>query len=60
MTLDDGKRKVLMLLDEFSSGGELTEDADINNKMADFVDIAQKEMAGYKKIIRSVKVKPEP
>jgi len=52
MTLGDGKRKVLMLLDEYSSGGEVTADQDIQNKMADFFDMAQKEMAGYKRIIR--------
>ena len=59
MTLGDGKRKVLMLLDEYSSGGELTVDEDINKKMADFFDIAQKDMAGYKKIIRCVKIVPD-
>ena len=59
MTLGEGKRKVLMLLDEYSSGGELTQDVDINHKMADFFDTAQKEMAGYKKIIRSVKLIPD-
>lgn len=36
MTLGEGKRKVLMLLDEYSSGGELTVDEDIEKKMADF------------------------
>ena len=51
MTLGDAKRRVLMLLDEYSSGGTVTEDRDIMNKMADFFDIAQKEIAGYQKII---------
>lgn len=59
MTLGEGKRKVLMLLDEYSSGGEITVDSDINKKMADFFDIAQKEMAGYKRIIRCVTLKPD-
>jgi hypothetical protein len=53
MTLGEGKIKVLKLLDEYSSGGTVTNDPDINAKMADFFDTAQKEMAGYKKIIRS-------
>ena len=52
MTLGDAKRRVLMLLDEYSSGGTVTEDRDIMNKMADFFDIAQKEISGYQKIIR--------
>lgn len=56
MNLGDGKRKVLMLLDEFSSGGEITADVDISNKMNDFFDMAQKEMANYKKIIRKVDI----
>ena len=54
MTLGEGKKKVLKLLDEYSSGGELTEDDDIEKKMAAFFDIAQKEMAGYARIIREV------
>ena len=41
MTLGEGKRKVLMLLDEYSSGGELTVDEDIEKKMADFFATAQ-------------------
>lgn len=56
MTLSDGKRKVLMLLDEYSSGGELTVDEDILNKMHDFFDMAQKEMANYKRIVREVTI----
>ena len=59
MTLGEGKRKVLMLLDEYSSGGEVSSDEDINKKMSDFFDMAQKEMAGYKKIIRSIVMKPD-
>ena len=56
MTLGDGKRRVLMLLDEYSSGGSVTQDKDISNKMNDFFDTAQKEMAGYKKIIRKTEI----
>lgn len=52
MTLGEGKRKVYMLLDEYSSGGTVTEDADIEKKMADFFDQAQKQMANYKRIVK--------
>ena len=41
MTLGEGKRKVLMLLDEYSSGGERTVDEAIEMKMADFFEPAQ-------------------
>ena len=34
MTLGEGKKKVYELLDEYSSGGELTEDKDIELKLA--------------------------
>ena len=53
MTLGDGKRKVLMLLDEYSSGGVLTVDEDINMRMNDFFDLAQKNISNYQKIVRS-------
>lgn len=52
MTLGDGKRKVLMLIDEYSSGGTITVDKDLEVRMADFFDLAQKNIANYKKIIR--------
>lgn len=53
MTLGEGKRKVLMLMDEYSSGGALTTDKDIDLRMADFFDLAQKDVAGVKRIVRS-------
>jgi len=56
MTLGDGKRKVLMLLDEYSNGGTVTKDADMDKKMADFFDAAQKEIAGHKRILRSAEL----
>ena len=56
MTLGEGKRKVLMLLDEYSSGGELTVDEDIGKKMADFFDTAQKDMASFKRIVRTQEI----
>lgn len=52
MTLGDGKRKVLMLIDEYSSGGTITEDKDLDLRMADFFDLAQKDVCNYRKIIR--------
>lgn len=59
MTLGEGKRKVLMLLDEYSAGGEITKDEDISKKMADFFDMAQKDVAGYKPILQSVELFPD-
>ncbi|MBR3850078.1 MAG: hypothetical protein IKM36_06285 [Oscillospiraceae bacterium] len=56
MTLQDGIRKVYMLLDEYSSGGSISEDPDIALKMRDFFDIAQKDMANFKRIIREVTI----
>lgn len=52
MTLGDGKRKVLMLLDEYSSGGTIETDEDIAYKMNDFFDIAQKDAATWQPITR--------
>lgn len=51
MTLGDAKRKVYMLLDEYSSGGSVTTDADIEKKMADFFDMAVKDIAIVEKPI---------
>lgn len=59
MTLGDGKRKVYMLIDEYSSGGTVTPDADIEAKMADFFDIAQKQVAKIQRIIKSYTVPRE-
>jgi len=56
MTLGEGKRKVLMLLDEYSGGGEITVDEDIEARMNDFFDIAQKDMAQWQAIIRRADV----
>lgn len=53
MTLGEGKRKVLMLMDEYSSSGNPTTDKDIDVRMADFFDLAQKNITGYKKMIRT-------
>ena len=56
MTLGDGKRKVLMIIDEYSSGGSITEDADINLKMNDFFDLAQRDVAQHKPILKSTEI----
>lgn len=52
MTLGEAKRKVLMLIDEYSSGGTITVDNDIDKKMADFFDIAQKKICNIKPIVK--------
>lgn len=59
MTLGEGKRRVLMLLDEYSSGGTAIEDEDINAKLADLFDMAQKDMANFKKIVRTRQLIPD-
>lgn len=56
MTLGDGKRRVYMLLDEYSSGGQVTQDADIEAKMADFFDMAQKQLSKVQRIVKSYDV----
>ena len=52
MTLREGKRKVYELLDEYTSGGAVEIDADLEAKMADLFDLAQKDVAQAKKIWR--------
>lgn len=52
MTLGEGKRKVLKLLDEYSSGGEIQTDTDLEHRMIDLFDIAQKDVAQVKRIYR--------
>lgn len=56
MTLQEGKRKVYMLMDEYSSGGTITPDEDIENKMADFFDTAQKQVCALKPIRKLVEL----
>ena len=56
MTLGDGKRKVLMIIDEYSSGGSASVDADINAKMNDFFDLAQRDVAQHKPILKSTEI----
>lgn len=52
MTLGEGKALVLKLLDEYSSGGTISEDADINAKMTGFFDMAQRHMSGIKRVVK--------
>ena len=54
MTLGEAKRKVLMLLDEYSTGGEVTADADVDARMNDFFDMAQRDAAAWQPIVRRV------
>ena len=52
MTLGEGKKRVLMLLDEYSAGGAVTVDEDIDAKMNGFFDAAQRDMAAWQPILR--------
>ena len=45
-----------MLLDEYSSGGAQIVDEDINLRMNDFFDLAQKDMAKWQPIFRRAEV----
>lgn len=56
MTLGEGKKKVYELLDEYSSGGTVTKDEDLEAKMADYFDIAQKQMAAMQRIIKTMTI----
>lgn len=52
MTLGEGKRKARKLLDEYSSGGEITAEEDLENRMTDLFDLAQKDVAQTKRIYK--------
>jgi len=54
MTLGEGKRRVLMLLDEYSIDGALTVDEDLNARMNDFFDLAQRDVAAWQPIVRRI------
>ena len=60
MTLGEGKRKVYELIDEYSSGGAVSKDEDIEHKMADFFDIAQKQVAAVQRIVRLKEIERAP
>ena len=57
MTLGEGKRKVYMLLDEWSSGGEIAKDKDIELKMIPFFDTAQKRVAKVERLVSTKVIK---
>ena len=57
MTLGEGKQKVYMLLDEWSSGGEISKDADIELKMIPFFDTAQKRVAKVERLVSTTTIK---
>ena len=57
MTLGEGKRKVYKLLDEYSNSGAV--DEDLEAKMNDFFDLAQKDVAKISKIIRTIELSGE-
>jgi len=59
MTLGEGKAKVYMLLDEYSNGGVVDSDEDIDMKMTAFFDIAQKELAQIRRILKIHRVERE-
>ncbi len=48
MTLGEGKKKVYELLDEYGDGSSV--DEDLEARMADLFDIAQKKLAQVKKL----------
>lgn len=60
MTFGQGKDKVYMLLDEHSAGGAVDHDEEIEMKMAGFFDIAQKNLANIRRIVRAEVIQREP
>lgn len=57
MTIGDAKRKVYKLLDEYGAGDAV--DEDLEEKMNDFFDIAQKDVAKISKIVRTIELSGE-
>lgn len=56
MTLGEGKRKALMLLDAYSLDGVLTADADVSARMNDFFDMAQRDVSAWQPIVRRARL----
>lgn len=56
MTFGEGKNKVYMLLDEYSAGGVVDQDEDIELKMAGFFDMCQKNLANIRKILKVTEI----
>ena len=57
MTLEEGKRKVYKLLDEYGTGDGM--DDDLMEKMNDFFDTAQKDVAKISQIVRTIEMSGE-
>lgn len=57
MNYGQGKKKVYELLDEYSSGGEVLIDEDIELKMLDFFDTAQKLISKVAPVYATYKIK---
>ena len=56
MNLGEAKAKALKLMDEYSSRGARVNDPDLEAKLPALFDIAQKQLAQIKKIVRRYKV----
>ena len=56
MTLGEGKRKTLMLLDEHSIDGAPVVNDDLNARMNDFFDMAQRDIVAWRPIVRRASV----
>ncbi len=56
MTLGEGKRKTLMLLDEHSIDGAPVVNDDLNARMNDFFDMAQRDVSAWQPIVRRASV----
>ncbi|MBQ6914572.1 MAG: hypothetical protein IJQ65_02550 [Kiritimatiellae bacterium] len=52
MTLGEGKRKALMLLDAYSLDGVSIDDADLSARMNDLFDMAQRDVSAWQPIVR--------
>ena len=58
MTLREGKRRVLMLINKYSGGEAITMNGDLSVRMNDLFDIAQKDVAAWQPIVPPDKIKP--
>ena len=58
MKLGEGKRRVLMLLNEYSGGGKLTMNGDLSVRMNNLFDMAQKEVAAWQPLVPLDKIEP--
>lgn len=56
MTLGEAKRRTLMLLDAYSLDGAILIDEDLNRRMNDLFDMAQRDAAAWQPIVRRTSV----